>query len=313
MPKARLAERILSLVVMRDRAASIVGDLVEASPGGRTPWISVARIGVSLLWKDVSARPGRMLYLATGGIVMNLAFLAPLGAAFFFLAIVLGLLGALLHRDVTMAVDPLFACLVICAAVPAPFMTGRWMARRSQGKELAPCLALTILGFASWGACCLAYGERVTLMNGLSGILPSLACLTVAAFSLNAGAIWSRNHAESVWRWFERVPFEENWARRKSLWDVCIPADLEQQKICDWSLLMALPLLFVGLPAIAGSADTAMRVALVPSYLFQAIATRPLQWMRPSSRLVALVGRLLFLALAILAALTSYWALRRNL
>src|SRR6202451_2497320 len=133
MPEPRLAERMLSLVVTPDRAASIVGDLVEASPGGRTPrismWISVARIGISLLWKDVSASPGRTLYLATAGAFMNVSFLAPFGAAFFLLAIVLGLLGStLLHRDVTIAVYPLLVCVAISAAVPAPYMTGRWIA-----------------------------------------------------------------------------------------------------------------------------------------------------------------------------------------
>src|SRR5580704_13578947 len=153
MPEPRLAERMLSLVVTPDRAASIVGDLVEAS-GGRTPlisvWISVARIGISLLWKDVSASPGRTLYLVTAGAFMNVSFLAPFGLAFFSLAIFLGLLGStLLHRDVTIAVHPLLACLMICAAVPAPFMTGRWIARRSQGRELAPCLVLSIFAFAA--------------------------------------------------------------------------------------------------------------------------------------------------------------------
>jgi len=311
MPEPRLAERMLSLVVTPDRAASIVGDLVEASPGGRTPrisvWISVARIGISLLWKDVSASPGRTLYLATAGAFMNVSFLAPFGLAFFSLAIFLGLLGStLLHRDVTIAVHPLLACLMICAAIPAPFMTGRWIARRSQGRELAPCLVLTILAFATWGAFCLALGRHIALMNGLSGILPTLACLTVAALSLNAGAIWSRNHAGSAWRWFERVPFEENWARRRRWWDLFIPADLEQQKVFDVSLLMVIPVLFVIMPNIGGSVDTAIRVLLAPSLLVEAIATRPLQWIRPSSRLVVWFGRLLFLWLAFLVAFNRF-------
>jgi hypothetical protein len=311
MLEPRLAERMLSLVVSSDRAASIVGDLVEASPGGRTPrisvWISVARIGISLLWKDVSASPGCTLYLATAGAFMNVSFLAPFGLAFFSLAIFLGLLGStLLHRDVTIAVHPLLACLMICAAVPAPFMTGRWIARRSQGRELAPCIVLTILAFATWGAFCLALGRHIALMNGLSGILPTLACLTVAALSLNAGAIWSRNHAESAWRWFERVPFEENWARRRRWWDLFIPADLEQQKVFDVSLLMVIPVLFVIMPNIGGSVDTAIRVLLAPSLLCEAIATRPLQWIRPSSRLVVWFGRLLFLWLTFLVAFNRF-------
>lgn len=298
-------------MVTPDRAASIVGDLVEASPGCRAPrisvWVSVARIGLSLLWKDVSASPGRTLYLATAGALMNVSFLAPVGAAFFSLALVLGLLGAkVLHRDVTIALDPLFACLVIGAAVPAPYMTGRWIARRSQGRELAPCLVLTILAFGAWGAFCLAFGRHIELMNGLSGVLPTLAFVTAAAFSLNAGAVQARRHAGSAWRWFERVPFEENWARRRRWWDLFIPADLEQQRACDVSLFMAFPFLFVIMPNLGGSVDTAIRVLLTPSLLVEAIATRPLQWIRPSSRVVVWFGRLLFLWLAFLVAFSRF-------
>jgi hypothetical protein len=267
----------------------------------------VARIGISLLWKDASASPGRMLYLATAGAFMNVSFLAPFGAAFFLLAIILGLLGStLLHRDVTIAVHPLLVCVVISAAVPAPYMTGRWIARRSQGRELAPCLVLTILAFAAWGAFCLAFGRHIELMNGLSGVLPTLAFLTVAAFSLNAGAVQARSHAGSAWRWFERVPFEENWARRRRWWDLFIPADPEQQKVYDVSLLMVIPLVFLIMPNIGGSVNTAIRVLLAPSLLVEAIATRPLQWIRPSSRLVVWFGRLLFLWLAFLVAFQRF-------
>jgi hypothetical protein len=311
MPEPRLAERILSLVVTPDRATSIVGDLVEASPGCRTPrmsvWTSVARIGISLLWKDVSASPGRTLYLATAGAFMNVSFLAPFGLAFFSLATVLGFLGSqLLHRDVTIAVDPLFACLVISAAVPTPYMTGRWIGRRSQGRELAPCLVLTILAFAAWGAFCLAFGRHIELMNGLSGVLPTLAFVAVAALSLNAGAVQARSHSGSVWHWFERLPFEENWARRRRWCDLFIPADLEQQKVCDVSLLMAIPVLFVIMPNICDSVNAAIRVLLAPSLLLEAIATRPLQWIRSSSRLVVWFGRLLFLWLAVLFAFNRF-------
>jgi hypothetical protein len=311
MPEPRLAERMLSLVVTPDRAASIVGDLVEASPGGRMPrislWISVARIGLSLLWKDVSASPGRTLYLATAGAFMNVSFLAPFGAAFFSLAIVLAfLVSTLLHRDVTIAVNDLLACVMISAAVPAPYMTGRWIARRSQGRELAPCLVLTILAFAACGAFRLAFGRDIELMNGLPGVLPALAFLTAAAFSLNAGAVQARSHAGSAWRWFERVPFEENWARRRKWWDLFIPADLQQQKVFDFSLLMVIPALFVVMPSIGGSVNAAIRVLLAPSLLIEAITTRPLQWIRPSSRLVVWLGRLLFLWLAFLVAFNRF-------
>jgi len=40
--------------------------------------------------------------------------------------------------------------------------------------------------------------------------------------------------------------------------------------------------------------------------LVEAIATRPLQWIRPSSRLVVWFGRLLFLWLAFLVAFNRF-------
>jgi len=100
------------------------------------------------------------------------------------------------------------------------------------------------------------------------------------------------------------VPFEENWAKRKSLWDLLIPADHYQQKICDALLLMEVILV---LPAVLfATFDTAARVLMVPLLLFEAIATQPMQWMRPSSRLVAVFGRLFFVGLAIGVAIIRF-------
>jgi hypothetical protein len=299
---------MLSLVVTPDRAASIVGDLVEASPSGRAPWISVACIAISLLWKDVSARPGRMLYLATAGAVMNFMFVAPFGGVIFFLGIVFVELGVmLLHHDVEIAVHTLLVCLAPCVAIPVPFMTGRWIARRSPGKELAPCFVLTMLAFAMWSASALASGGRIAFMKGLSGVLPTLACLTVAALSLNAGAIWSRNHPGSVYRWFERVPFEECFfVFPKNLRDWFIPRDLEVQKVSDCATLLVLPILYVGFEFLPDSFALAIRIFFVLSLLICVIPGRPLQWIRPASRLVVVFGRLLFLGLAILLALNKF-------
>jgi hypothetical protein len=180
MRRVRFAERLLSKVATPERAASIVGDLVETSPGETMFWVSVLRIGVSLLWKDVAAHPVRMAGLATAGAAMNIIMLAPFGAAWFLLLIAFGLLGAALHRDMTIAATPMFVVMVVCAAIPAPFMTGRWIARRSAGKELAPCLVLSVLAFAVWGAFFLADGSRISVMNGLEGEWPTLGWLAVA-------------------------------------------------------------------------------------------------------------------------------------
>ncbi len=109
-----------------------------------------------------------MVGLATAGAAMNIIMFAPFGTAWLLLLIVFGLLGAALHRDMTIAATPMFVVMAVCSAIPAPFMTGRWIARRSAGKELAPCLVLSVLAFAVWGAFFLADGSRVSVMNGLT-------------------------------------------------------------------------------------------------------------------------------------------------
>lgn len=307
MRRVRFAEQLLSKVATPERAASIVGDLVETSPGETMFWVSVLRIGVSLLWKDVAAHPVRIAGLATAGAAMNIIMLAPFGAAWFLLLIALGLLGAALHRDMAIAATPMFVVMVVCAAIPAPFMTGRWIARRSAGKELAPCLVLSVLAYAVWGAFFLADGPRISVMNGLEGEWSTLGWLAVATLCLNAGAIQARTQAGSAWRWFERIPFEENWARRKRFWDLFIPADLQQQKVCDAFLFMALPLLFIRVPdAIPDSLFTALRIIITPALLFQAIFTRPLAWIRPSSRAAIWCGRALFFGLLALVVSTLF-------
>src|SRR5215472_3956218 len=103
MRRARFAERVLSQVAPPVRAASIVGDLLETCPGGVRFWIPVARIGVSLLWKDVAAHPFRMAGLATAGAAMNLFMLGVIGIALLLPLNVRDLAGAGLHQERTIA------------------------------------------------------------------------------------------------------------------------------------------------------------------------------------------------------------------
>src|SRR5579862_3305241 len=76
MHKARFAELILSLFTSRERAASTVGDLLEATParGGLWFWWSVARTALSLLWSDFATQRALLAGLAFRGILMNVAF-----------------------------------------------------------------------------------------------------------------------------------------------------------------------------------------------------------------------------------------------
>ncbi len=57
MPNATWAEWILAPLTSRARAASIIGDLLEATPHGGTLWFwfSVARIALSLIWRPTIA------------------------------------------------------------------------------------------------------------------------------------------------------------------------------------------------------------------------------------------------------------------
>jgi hypothetical protein len=59
MRRDRLAETLLSLVGPADRAASAVGDLVEEASGGggKWFWLSVTRLWLSLLGRDLAAAP----------------------------------------------------------------------------------------------------------------------------------------------------------------------------------------------------------------------------------------------------------------
>jgi hypothetical protein len=205
MHSSRFAESLLSLVTSQERSASMVGDFTESSRGVLWFWSSVLRAGVSLLWKDVASSPGRMTTLAVSGAgvytVISFPFLVFLVAALVPAVIVF----ELLHIEISWLISPWFALIVLSGAVPSPFLTGRWLARRAPGRELAPCLALTLLTAVLWSAAYLIWGQEVSLMNGLSGVMPTLLCLFIANISLYAGAVWVRRHPSEL-RWFEAFP-----------------------------------------------------------------------------------------------------------
>src|SRR5262249_14573039 len=142
------------------RAAATVGDLLEVHAAHRSLrfWVSV---GVTL-WahvrSDLTAYPIRMALLGLQGIVLQLL----LGLA---IAIGLGLSYAVI-RIVTKGVGDLDPQLVSGPGVsPAPwllsaaavlgwlstllasYLVGRILARRSPGRELAPCVVCVVMGF----------------------------------------------------------------------------------------------------------------------------------------------------------------------
>jgi hypothetical protein len=124
MPDAKLAERILRLALARDRAAAIVGDLLEERRG----WGNVVRVAAAAVWADLRRHPLQLTREAlwtfgkTGllfGLAANLATIFVIGA------------GA----------GPYIALLIGMRTLP--FLYGGWdVVRRSRGCELAAAIPL---------------------------------------------------------------------------------------------------------------------------------------------------------------------------
>lgn len=152
MLKARIAEWILSLVLPPDRAASTVGDWMEdaAERGSLWFWSCIFRTVAAHIWNDFAESPGFMIGLAFRGWLYSLWLI--MGTYFgFFVAICILVPVALFAGFLAQAVywqpswghvpkiiGPAFtlAWLGWCQ-----FQTGRWIARRAPGRELAACIA----------------------------------------------------------------------------------------------------------------------------------------------------------------------------
>ena len=164
MRNARIAEWILSLVTSSDRAAAAVGDLMEdvGRRGALRFWASVWHLAMSLLVRDFTANPVRMVGLGALGILFELLLfvvgrlaigllLRGRAARFVecralrFLSISPpGCLRRSRHNlmdwlDTQDLSSPVLELLV-------EFQVGRMLARRSPGREVAPCVATAILG-----------------------------------------------------------------------------------------------------------------------------------------------------------------------
>ncbi|HVW19992.1 MAG TPA: hypothetical protein VG838_12565 [Opitutaceae bacterium] len=162
MDKGKIAEWFISLVMEREQAAAIVGDLLEAGASKSVGWFwsNVLRTWAMSVWRDVRSHPGFVLGLAMLGILVNAAgcFVASLAMALLERTIWAGLSG-------WEASLWLFAERLLVVSVGA-FAAGRWIARFSLGKEVAVCLAmvlvappiLNVLDVLMWGFLTLAGG-----------------------------------------------------------------------------------------------------------------------------------------------------------
>jgi hypothetical protein len=158
MRNAQLAEWILSLVTDPARAVSTVGDLLEesVSHGPLWFWPTVSWTALSLLARDLGSQPWRMTRLAALGVFIETFLLVALalsmGAVVYAAVIVAGWLGVIEagHLPIWLSSPPWLAQVVLGYGMLMliQYQVGRWLARRSPGHELAPCAAMTLLGFA---------------------------------------------------------------------------------------------------------------------------------------------------------------------
>jgi len=164
MRNAHLAEWVLSLVTSPERAVSTVCDLLEEAEtrGALWFWASVGWTGWSLAWRDLASSPLRMAGLAILGysvqlvlFILSVLLFTVATSIVLFASFQIGLLDPQnppAWLGLTSGYPPAGAlglgatAFGVAAVLAAEFQVGRLLARRSPGKELAPCVAMTILG-----------------------------------------------------------------------------------------------------------------------------------------------------------------------
>ena len=183
MRNAQVAEWILSLVTSPDRAASTVGDLMEnaAHRGALWFWTGVLRTAFSMMWRDVTANPGRMVRLAGGAFLLGLALTFVGFLVIIPLTMVLSSAGV--QDGKVYSSWPFTVASVLVAMILVPLQQGRWLARRAPGHELVPCLALAIIS---------AVLTVITTAFGFGTVWQVVLSVALSPIPIFAGAVWVR-------------------------------------------------------------------------------------------------------------------------
>jgi hypothetical protein len=212
MHRADAAELLLSLVTSRDRAAAIVGDLLEGSNGAAGFWWLVARTAVRQLGRDLATDPlgaardaARALMVEIAlGLLMAVALLVSLWAA--------GSVALVyFHRELPSWVYTVSGYGVYLLLV---FQTGRWIARLWPRRAASVGVSLVVLpriiGIAAplviWAAALTGMGMNVAIsLSGFSliswsGDVPRALSaagwfLLLDSLSILAGAVFQRSKA----------------------------------------------------------------------------------------------------------------------
>lgn len=150
--KDSMAEWVLALATTRDRAATMVGDLMEGigTRGRIWFWSSVLRSTLSLLWSEITIDRFHMAGLAFRGFLVGLllppGFSVLLVVAALFASTIFGPILRELKTSVPAEtllktlVQPLFWAV----GLACNFQAGKWIARRAPGRETAAWLAIHV-------------------------------------------------------------------------------------------------------------------------------------------------------------------------
>jgi hypothetical protein len=150
MPSFVVAEWILSLVMPRERAAAVVGDLVESSSGPVSLWLSVVVTFLESLVRQFF-EPVEMA-MAAKDFVGTAAVLSVRYTRHLLLPVLILYVGILIWPQLTPAasivVVLLGTLLSLAITLVVPWKTGRIVAERHPGKELPAFVAICAAGVA---------------------------------------------------------------------------------------------------------------------------------------------------------------------
>jgi hypothetical protein len=220
MRKAQIAEFVLSLFTSPERAASTVGDLIEnaAARGVWGFWWDISRTAFSLLWNSLRAEPLFMASIGFRGLLLSFSLLLltliciivfiPLSL----IVVSLPFSAAGIHLDqwalrFSWVSGLLGGLLGLIAVLAVQFQTGRWIARRARGREMAACVAFLV----TWEIVMRISGEILSrghlldfltsYSHGVTAPTPDMPAafmwiLVISSYvdviALFAGAIWVR-------------------------------------------------------------------------------------------------------------------------
>jgi hypothetical protein len=165
MHSIAIAEWILALVMPRERATSIAGDLAETPRGPARFWSAVVRTAFAAIIHEMTAAPRQMIAMTAYSVLLSLTF-----AVCFDVVLSLG-------RRIpgTGWMGPF---LGVGFLLLMPVIVGRMVARQSEGKELAAWTSIAIFACACWIAWGFAPKSFLADIGFLVVALPSPLHLT---------------------------------------------------------------------------------------------------------------------------------------